>query len=245
MNENINKLEKKIFRLQAFCVIIVLVGGGVLLMGFSSQKKQKFGEIDVERINIVEKDGKLKMVISNQERQHPGVAGGKIIERKEPRSPGILFFNDVGDECGGLAYEGEKNKDGKIDAYGGLTFDQFGQDETIKLFYGETGNYRHKGLYIQDRSLIRDPEYSEKYKAVKAMPDGPEKTTAMKPLLAPSRLFVGTEGNYSMVVLNDKDGNQRIKMIVDDKGNPKLEFLDEKGNVISSLPDASQDKKNK
>ena len=240
MNDYQIKLEKKLRRLQILFVITILTGVIILLTGFASQSKKKFGEIDVERINIVEKDGKLKMVISNQERQHPGVSGGKIIERTGPRSPGILFFNDVGDECGGLIYEGNKNKDGKIDAYGGLTFDQFGQDETLKLFYGEEGNYRHKGLYIQDRSLVRDPEYSEKYKTVKAMPEGVEKTAAMKPLLAPGRLFVGTEGSYSMVILNDKDGNQRIKIIVDDKGNPKIEFLDENGKITSSLPETAK-----
>jgi hypothetical protein len=37
-------------------------------MGFTQTQKQKFAEIDVERINIVEKDGKLRMVISNQDR---------------------------------------------------------------------------------------------------------------------------------------------------------------------------------
>ncbi|MFZ0637627.1 MAG: hypothetical protein WA755_16540 [Candidatus Acidiferrales bacterium] len=37
-----------------------------VLAGFAAQNSRtKFGEIDVERINIVEPDGSLRMVISN------------------------------------------------------------------------------------------------------------------------------------------------------------------------------------
>lgn len=76
------ELEKKIFRLQAFCAIIVLVGGCIFLLGFSSDKKQKFDEVDVKRINIKDEDEKLRMVISNKDRQHPGMIDGKERLRK-------------------------------------------------------------------------------------------------------------------------------------------------------------------
>lgn len=41
--------------------------------------RQKFGEIDVERINIVEKDGRLRLAIANAERQAVTVIDGKQI----------------------------------------------------------------------------------------------------------------------------------------------------------------------
>ena len=75
---------------------MTLIVGSLLVMGFSVQQKQKFAEIDVERINVVEKDGKLRMVISNQERQHPGISNEKIIKRDGPRPPGMIFFNHSG-----------------------------------------------------------------------------------------------------------------------------------------------------
>ncbi len=54
----------------------------LVLTAFTPQSgKQKFGEIDVERIKIVERDGKLRMVIFNKERQHPGVTDGKSISK--------------------------------------------------------------------------------------------------------------------------------------------------------------------
>lgn len=62
----------------------------------SQTKNQKFEEIDVERINVVEKDGKVKMVISNAARQHPGAVDGKLIPREQGRAAGMIFFNERG-----------------------------------------------------------------------------------------------------------------------------------------------------
>ena len=43
-----------------------------------SPKRQHFGEIDVERINVVEKDGKYRMVISNKDRSIGPIAYAPI-----------------------------------------------------------------------------------------------------------------------------------------------------------------------
>src|SRR4051794_20393730 len=100
-----SKLEKEVRFLKIYAAVATLVGGVLLLSAFSSQNKnQKFGEIDVERINIVEKNGKLDMVISNQERQHPGISNGKVIERTSQRPPGMIFFDQAGNEMGGFIF---------------------------------------------------------------------------------------------------------------------------------------------
>src|SRR4030095_5935996 len=88
------KLEKEVRLLKIYATLATIFCAVFLLSGFVIQsKKQKFEEIDVERINIVEKNGKLDMVISNQERQHPGIVNGKFIERKRPSPPGMIFFH--------------------------------------------------------------------------------------------------------------------------------------------------------
>lgn len=59
-----SKLEKEVRTLKAYVVVATLLCA-VLVAAFTMQsRKQKFGEIDVERINVVEKDGQVKMVIS-------------------------------------------------------------------------------------------------------------------------------------------------------------------------------------
>ena len=54
------------------------------------------------------------------------------------------------------------------------------------------------------------------------------------------RLWAGKVADQSaQIVLSDQKGRARIKLSVDASGSPKLEFLDEAGKVISSLPDAA------
>ena len=88
----VDKLERDVRFLKIYAAIATLVCTALLLSAFTFQQptRQKFEEIDVERINIVEKDGKLRMVISNRERQHPGVVDGKIMPRSNGRPAGML-----------------------------------------------------------------------------------------------------------------------------------------------------------
>ena len=75
-----SKLEKEVRFLKRYVLVSSLLIAALAFMAFASpEQNQKFEEIDVERINIVEKDGQLKMVISNKARQHPGIVNGKVI----------------------------------------------------------------------------------------------------------------------------------------------------------------------
>ncbi len=63
------KIEKQLRFLKAYVVISSLVFGVFIVSAFTIQsRKQKFQEIDVVRIHVAEKDGKVKGVISNKER---------------------------------------------------------------------------------------------------------------------------------------------------------------------------------
>lgn len=73
------KLLKEVRILKIYALTLTIIFALFLFMSFRPDiARQKFGEIDVERINIVEKDGTLKMVISNEARQHPGMMDGKL-----------------------------------------------------------------------------------------------------------------------------------------------------------------------
>src|SRR3990170_5972996 len=142
-------MEQKIIRdirllkWYAGCLTIV-----VILLSFTSfrqeRKQMVLEELNVERINILEKDGTLKMVLSNKVRQHPGMANGKTFAPRE-REAGIIFFNSVGDECGGLAYDGVPGSAGFA-----LSIDQLRNDQVLQLQYGQSGTgysvRRHYGL---------------------------------------------------------------------------------------------------
>jgi len=241
----IAKLVKEVRFLKIYAAVITLMFGFLALSVFrQAAQKTKFAEIDVERINVVEKDGRLKMVISNSERQHPGVVEGKIIPRQGAREPGIIFFNERGDECGGLAFAGDL-KDGQANASALLAFDRFRQDQTVGIQYGERNGQYSAGLRVWDRPETSLVPVIEKVEAIRKMSDGPEKTAALEELRktsgAAERVMVGRDHDKAAVIkLSDAKGNPRIKMSVDKEGTPMLIFLDETGKVTFSLPQESQ-----
>jgi uncharacterized protein with GYD domain len=245
------KLQRDVRMLKAYALAVTLLLGALALTGFGqANQKNRFTEIDVERINIVEKDGRLKMVISNGERQHPGVIDGRTLSRTRP--PGMLFFNDKGDECGGLSFNGDQ-KDGDANAGALLAFDRFRQDQTVAIQYIEDKGQYSAGLRVWDRPDSSLGEVVDKLQAIQKMPDGPEKTQAAQKLRETSgagvaqRVFVGKNREKAAVVaLSDAQGRPRVQLMVDAQGNARLEFLDEKGAIISALPaKADSEKKTK
>jgi hypothetical protein len=101
-------------------------------------KKVSFEEIDVTRINVVEPDGTLRLVISDKTR-FPGL----IVKGKEyphdRKTAGVLFFDDEGTENGGLIFGGMKDKSGKVSTYGHLSFDKYMQDQVFTIDASDDG----------------------------------------------------------------------------------------------------------
>ncbi len=238
------KLEKEVRFLKIYAVVATLTCAVFFLSAFTLQnKKQKFEEIDVERINIVEKNGKLDMVISNQERQHPGIVNGKIIERKSPRPPGMIFFNHLGDEMGGLVF-GDNGGNGH---FGTFTWDKVRNDQTMGFRHLESDNGTYQsGLEMWQQPNLPSDVVSAKLEAANKITDEKNRKAAIQSMLdnnelATNRLFLGKRrDNSSELVMNDTKGRPRIKMKVAPDGTPKLEFLDEAGKVIYSLPEESK-----
>lgn len=236
------KLEKDVRYLKMYAVVVTLFCAVFLLSAFAVQtKKQKFEEIDVERINIVEKDGKLDMVISNRARQHPGIVNGKIIERNYQRPPGIIFFNHLGDEMGGLVF-GENGGKGH---FGSFTWDKVRNDQTMGFRYLESdqGTYQSGIEMWQPPNIPSDEELAKRDAAMK-ISDEKERKAAIQKLidnneLTISRLFLGKRrDNSNELLMSDSKGRARIKLKVAPDGTPALEFMDEAGKVIYSLPNS-------
>ena len=54
--------------------------------------------------------------------------------------------------------------------------------------------------------------------------------------LGVQRLFIGSRNEKAQLELKDKKGNVRGRFYIDDHGNARLEFLDEKGEVMAVFP---------
>ena len=233
------KLERDVRFLKLYAALMTLLCAVFLFSGFATQK-QKFEEIDVERINIVEKDGKLRMVISNEARQHPGIVNGKVIKRNGPRPPGMIFFNHLGDEMGGLIF-GDNGGKGH---FGSLTFDKVRNDQTMGFRYLESDNGTYQsGIELWQQPNIPSDVMMEKYEAANRLSDEAARKAAIQKMidnneLTTNRLFLGKRrDNSAMLLMSDIKGKPRIRLVVLPDGTPKLEFLDEAGVVTYSLPE--------
>jgi hypothetical protein len=234
-------LRRQLRLLRAYAVITSLLLAGLGAAAFrQTSTRHTFGEITVERLNVVDANGTLRLVISNKDRMHPGVVDGKTIDRPRPVA-GLLFFNERGDEVGGLTYTGQEIN-GRPEANAGIMFDQFRQDQTIGFSYSERDGQRTAGFQVWDRSDTPLSELVDKLNAANRIADRAERDAAIKAARAaappgPRRVFVGKMPDRSASVsLADTDGKTRLKMIVDAAGNPRIEFLDQKGTVVSRIP---------
>jgi hypothetical protein len=234
LRRDIRFLKLYAVAMTAFCAVI-------LLTGFTRREPtQAFTEIDVERINIVEADGTLRMVISNQERQHPGIVNGKVIERSGPRPPGMIFFNHLGDEMGGLVF----GENGDVGHFGSLTWDKVRGDQTIGFRYleGDNGAYS-AALEMWQQPNIPSDVMMAKYDSARALSDPAARDAAIQAMrdageLTTRRLYFGKGRNDAMILdMRDAQGRSRIRMSVAPDGTPLLEFLDGAGDVVYRLPE--------
>src|SRR6266481_738567 len=241
-----NNMQKRVQVLEAYAVLSMLVFGVLAFTAFA-QTKQKFDEITVERLNVVEKNGQLVAVIANTDRMPDPIVGGKTFKTERP--PGMIFYNGIGDECGGLVFgaaTGENARAGdKYGAYGGFSLDQYKQSQAIGLIYNDHSGSREVGLKVWDRPETPQSEFIKRGEAIRKMPEGPEKEAARKSLreadLSPTRIFIGkNKDRQAKVTIYDGKGNARINMMVDAAGVPRLDFLDEGGKVTYSMPGNSK-----
>src|SRR5262245_60619548 len=136
-------LRRQFLFLRAWALSTSLVLVVVVVAGF---RQSATTEISVQRLNIVDANGTLRMVLAGKDRMHPGVMDGVTIDRPRPVA-GMLFFNDEGDEVGGLTYTGTV-ANGRGRANAGLMFDQIKQDQTIGITYNECNGQRSDGLQV-------------------------------------------------------------------------------------------------
>jgi hypothetical protein len=239
------RLEKQVHILQLYTGALTITLVALLFAGFQD-RKQKFQEIDVERVNIVEPDGKLRMAITNKERVPDPIVNGKTMigARKGSKGAGIIFFNDEGDECGGLSFSGKAGEKG-AQAGAVLMFDQFHQDQTVGIAYSQSGDRKSAGLHVWDRPETPADVLVDKMRAIERMPDGPAKQAEREKMqqsvargeFGAHRVFVGkgTDGSAGLTIA-DSVGKNRIALVVDDKNAAHLRFLDESGKVVYSVP---------
>jgi hypothetical protein len=176
-----------------------------LLMGAASQQVQTLDEIRVHRIDVVEPDGTLRMVISNKDRLPGVIVEGKEQPKVDRPYAGMIFYNDEGSENGGLVFGGHKNAKGEvIDSGGSLSFDQYGASQIVQLAGVEDTANHFTGLAIN----------AERKQRIWVGHTGDGAAT---------------------ITLRDGAGRKRIVMHAPADGTPSLVFFDAQGKVVQRL----------
>ena len=207
-----------------------------------NDENKRFTSIDVERLNIVEKDGTVKMSLFNSQNIPPVLFEGEDIlpgHRQNDNISGILFYNGEGTECGGLIFGSKRKENGEYEAGLSLTFDQYNQDQVIQMSVIDDNGRQSYGLAVFDRPNNTIKETIELMKQIDKLSDGSERQKLVRELNKDNhrRMFMGKTANGEVTVkLSDRKGNERIRIIIDENDNPKLEFLSALGEVIYSLP---------
>jgi hypothetical protein len=211
---------------------------------------ERFEEIEVERINIVDSDGTLRLTISNNDRMPDPIVDGKVLGKRggiATKAAGFIFFNDEGDECGGFTWSGGKTEGGYSSGMG-ISFDQFKQDEILTITHSETNGERYAGINISDRPTdVSIVALMDQMNAINEMEDGEEKTTRRQKLLeehgAKTRVYLGrSRQGEAALVLGDAKGRPRLLLMVDANDKPILQFLGEDGQVTYALSPEGEDK---
>ncbi len=186
------------------CIFTVL-----LLSAAASPKANQFDEITVHRINVVEPDGTLRMVISNHAKLPGIIVRGKEQAFDRPQA-GMIFYNEEGSENGGLIFGGHKNAKGEVvDSGGSLSFDKYDANQIVQLAGVVDKVDKFAGISVSD-----------------SVPAGDNHR----------RIWVGRDDDGAAVVaLMDGKGRKRISMEVAADGTPHLSFLDADGKVVKEI----------
>lgn len=222
--------------------IVVLL---LLFLAFAPAR-HRFSVIEAERIDIVHPDGKLALAISGQGRLPGPTFEGREYAQElsggRTTASGMIFFNERGDEVGGLTYQGDLRDDG-YRASGGITFDQFRQDQVVSLQYSDNGIRRSAGVNVWDRSteigIAQILEVVEAQRtATGAARDSIEQVIRemADQGLAAHRVFLGSANRTAILQIHDTQSRPRIRMYVDSTDMARLEFLDADGAVAHTFP---------
>lgn len=184
---------------------IITLAFSMLLYSFKTMN-ETFDEITVKRINIVDENGINRIVLSNQEKMEPPIILGKKYKRAL-NPAGIIFYNEKGDECGGIAL----SKNPKTSTYA-LALD-YNNADAIGLLSQQSNNdntYR-SGLIIND------------------------KDTSGKIGSNINRINLMSNNGNSSLVINGPDEKPKIIISVDSIGNPLFKMLNGEGKIIQEI----------
>jgi len=244
----VDRIERELRLLKIYAVGSSLILLILLISAFmpAHQQSQQFDVVRARRVEIVNDDGRYALVLAGrgrlpgptfEGREYPQeLSGGRV------QGSGMIFFNERGDEVGGLTYRGQLAGN-SYRASGGVTFDQFRQDQVVSVQYQDDGTNRRAGLAVWDRST--DLSLGELLEVLDARSraTGEARDSIERVIQSlrgraggADRVFLGSANRTATLLLRDTQGRPRVRLYVDSADVARLEFLDTAGAVVHAFP---------
>lgn len=238
----VESLKQEIRILRAL-VMAMLGIGTIVLVGAvrGGWPNESFDTLAVHRINVLDREGKVAMVITNHDDFPAPIVNGKAVVRSSGGDEnGIVFYNQTGNEQGALIWDGQIAKDGSFSSGTTLSYDSVKTDQLLQV--DDANDNGRQSAYVigwnePDNST---PQFQQFIAAMDAAPNR-EARRAIRERYprfnAPFRFLFGyDQDSVSRVMLADGKGKPRISMFVTASGRAKLQFLDARGKVVYQFP---------
>jgi hypothetical protein len=174
----------------------------------ATEQSAAFDTLNVQRLNIVDPDGTLRLIIANRARLPGAIIRGKTYPRSIDNAAGMVFLDTRGEETGGLVAAKLRDTD-----VANLTFDYTYQlTDGIRMWKQESAdgaNWR-AGFDILDRR-----PYTGRVESSQGVP----------------RIGLADENQNAALVISDVQGHARIRIGVSRAGEPSIEMLSADGKV--------------
>lgn len=220
--------------------VSALALSAIAVSSFSARaatRVERFDEIVVKRVRVVDASGKTRLLLSGKPMPEGTIEGRVMPHIAGPRQDaGLMFYNDEGDEQGGLTYSGTAGEQGEA-----LTFDAWHQDQALEIQHGDgpAGSDSYvAGNELPTISMAQTiPEFTRQYKALHT----DEERRALRARwrsegkFGRQRWMIGNRAGASDIRLNDAKGRMRLLLRVDADGKARIDFLDENGAVTKSM----------
>ena len=221
--------------------VLTIVFAVTVLCGFAALRSQSFDQLTVHRINFVEPDGTPRLIISDRAEFPGAFMRGKEYPRPDRSDvAGLLFMNDEASEMGGLIWAGAKDKDGKIQNHGHLSFDQYEQDQIFVIDSGREDKDMFSAIRIGERGDYPIQEALDANLQISKLPKDQQAAEWKKFFTTHTgdadRIYLGRSPDKSASLkIKDGQGHDRIIIRVDAEGNPVIQFLDAGGKVSREI----------
>ena len=226
-----SRLDGLVRQVRMFQGLTFVLAGAIVvgLFGGAGQpprpRVEKFDEITVGRINVAGPNGINRIVLAHEMPQAP-FQGHMLTRTVPPGCAGIIYCASNGDEVGGIAVSGDAERghalitldyrNTPLEAIGlGTHYGKEGQSAGFAVMSPPTGS-------IDIAKLNADDEAE-----VKRLQD-----------MMVQRIDLSASPQEAGLTISDREGNSRIVIRVNEKGDPEIVMFDTAGKETARFPEA-------